>query len=127
MYSISTNKTPTRLYRNIRRLIEKAILQPHESFQNKRYKNEASPSNHVWKFKKKTGQIPKLTWSILRPVPSYSTISTKCALCFYEKLEILMYLDPAELLNKCSEIMSKCPHKRKYLLSNYGSNNRLIA
>ena len=40
-------------------------------------------------------------------------------LCLRKKLEILMYSNPEELLNKHSEIMSRCPHERKYLLGNY--------
>ena len=38
-----------------------------------------------------------------------------------------MYPDPEEFLNKRSEIMSGCPHERKYLLSNYDSKDWLIA
>ena len=51
----------------------------------------------------------------------------KCALCVHEKLEILMYPDPEALLNKGSDIMSRCPHGRKYLLSNYECKDCLIA
>ena len=32
-----------------------------------------------------------------------------------------------ELLNKCSKVMLRCPHERKYLLSNYDSKDWLIA
>ena len=38
-----------------------------------------------------------------------------------------MYPDPEELLNKRSEIMSRCTHERKYLLSNYDGKDCLIA
>ena len=88
-----------------------------KSFRNKRYKNETSLSSYVWKIKKETGKIPTLTWAIIRTVPADSNTTKKCALCFHEKLEILMYSNPAELLNKRSEIMSRCPNQRKYLLS----------
>ena len=94
-----------------------------KSFRNKRYKNETSLSSHISKIKKETGQIPTLTSSVVRPVPTYSNTTKKCALCFHEKLEILMYPDPEELLNKPSELMSRCPHERKYLLSNYDSKD----
>ena len=65
--------------------------------------------------------MPTLTWSVVRTVRTYSNTTKKYALCLHEKLEVLMYLDPEELLNKRFEIMSRCPHERKYLLSNYGS------
>lgn len=46
----------------------------------------------------------------------------------HEKLEVLLYPDPEDLLNnKACEIMSRCPHEGKYLLSNYGSKDSLIA
>ena len=47
----------------------------------------------------------------------------KCELHLHEKLEMLMYPDQEELSNKCSEIMSRSPHQRKYLLSNYDSKD----
>ena len=94
-----------------------------KSFQNKCYKNETSLSSHVSKIKKEIGQIPTLTWSVVRTVPAYSNTTKKCALYLHEKLEILMYADPEEILNKSSEVMSRCPHERKYLLSNYDSKD----
>ena len=66
-------------------------------FQNKHYKNETSLSSYVWKIIKETGQIPTLTWSIVRTVPTYLSTTKKCALCLHEKLEILMQLAPEEL------------------------------
>ena len=39
----------------------------------------------------------------------------QCDLCLTEKLIILM-ADPKSTLNKRDEIMTKCMHKRKYLL-----------
>ena len=49
------------------------------------------------------------------PFKYYEEIS----LCLHEKLKILMYPDPEELLNKRSVILCRCPHERRYLFSNY--------
>ena len=38
--------------------------------------------------KKKTSEIPNLTWSILKIVPGYSNISKRCLLCLHRKLYI---------------------------------------
>ena len=103
--------------------MEKRYYNHTKSLRNKRYKNETSLSTYVWKIKKEIGQIPTLAWSVVRTVSVYSNTTKKCGLCLHDKLEILMYLDPEELLNKRSEIMSRCPHERKYLLSNYGSKD----
>ena len=120
----STPTKPQRVYIGISEDEWKKRYYNHtKSFRNKRYKNETSLSSHISKIKKETGQIPTLTSSIVRPVPAYSNTTKKCALCLHEKLEILMYPDPEELLNKPSELMSRCPHERKYLLSNYDSKD----
>ena len=54
---------------------------------------------------------------------AYSNITKKCLLCLHEKLETVNYLHPEELLNKRSELVSKCRHVNKYLLNNYKANN----
>ena len=61
-----------------------------------------------------------LVWSIAKKVPPYSNISKKRLLCcLHEKLEIINYPRPEELLNKRSELISKCLHANKFLLCNY--------
>ena len=44
-------------------------------------------------------------------------------LCLHEKYEILNYPDQEELLNEKSELLSKCQHVNKFLLSNYKSHD----
>ena len=39
------------------------------------------------------------------------------------KYAIIKYPDPGNLLNKRSEIISKCPHQRKFLSSNYDTRD----
>ena len=63
---------------------------------------------------------------IIKCVPAYSNISKKCQLCLPEKFEILNCNNPNELLNKRSELISKCRHVNKFLLSNYKSNDIYI-
>ena len=53
----------------------------------------------------------------------YSNIAKSCMLCLHEKFEILMYPKQDELLNKRSELVFKCRHINKYLLSNYKAND----
>ena len=62
---------------------------------------------------------PTLTWLIVRAIPAISDTTRKCALYLHEKLEILMYLEPEEPLNKHSEIMFRYPNQRRYLFSNH--------
>ena len=46
-----------------------------------------------------------------------------CMLCLHEKFEILTHPNQNVLLNKGSELFSKCCHFVKYLLSNYNAND----
>ena len=66
---------------------------------------------------------PNLKRYIIKSVPGYPNISKRCMLCLHEKYEILSYPDQEELLNKRSELVSKCRHINKFLLSNYKSND----
>ena len=68
--------------------------------------------------------MPTLKWSIVKSVPSYSNISKKCLLCLRDKLEIANFEDQDHLLNKLSELISKCRHVNKYLLRNYKANDK---
>ena len=65
-----------------------------------------------------------LKWSIVKSVPGYPNITYKCLLCLHEKFEVISYPSQDELLNKRSELISKCCHVKKYLLSNSKSNDQ---
>ena len=80
-------------------------------------------SSYLWDLKENHNQIPKLTWSIVRFAPGYLNISKRCLLCLHEKLLILNYHNPAELLNKRSKLMAKCCHENKFLQINYQNND----
>ena len=60
------------------------------------------------------GYQPKIKWEIVRKCHKYKRGARKCDVCLTEKLEILKTKE--KLLNKRTELMYKCPHKRKHLL-----------
>ena len=93
-----------------------------QSFRNARHKNDTALSSNLWELKKKTGKIPKLTWSILKIVPGHSNISKQCLLCLHEQLYIATYHDQEELQLR-SELISKWRHENKFLLANYKAND----
>ena len=66
---------------------------------------------------------PNLKWYTIKSVPGYSNISKRCMLYLHKEYEILNYPDQEKLLNKRSELVSKCRHINKFLLSNYKSND----
>ena len=94
-----------------------------KSFKNKSYRNDTTLSSYLWDLREKHNVFPTLTWSVVKSVPGYSNISKRCLLCLTEKVLIATYENPEELLNKRSELMAKCRHNNKFLLSNYKSND----
>jgi len=58
---------------------------------------------------------PELEWKIIRNARTYKKSSKICQLCLTEKYLILTDNTTA-LLNKRSEIVSKCRHKEKLKL-----------
>ena len=80
-------------------------------------------SEKVWEIKDK-GKIPKIEWTIVDKAYPYRAGAKVCDLCRAEKMHIALgtngfsKLPPGcVVLNKKSEIMVKCPHKRKFSLA----------
>ena len=82
--------------------------------------NSTVLAKHIWKLTHATPEPRDHTieWSIAYYSQSYSPESKRCQLCNLEKTLILFDYEQ-NLLNERSELMNKCPHRRKYLLMNY--------
>ena len=93
------------------------------SIKNAKYRKSTTLSTYIWNLKDQN-IVPTLNWSIMKRVRAYSNTNKSCPLCLQEKLEILRFENKTELLNKRSEIVSKCRHLNKYLLANYKSKDR---
>ena len=85
------------------------------SFRDPEQQHSTSLSTYVSKCRS-GGHEPEITWSIKARAHPMSSGGRQCDLCLMEKLTILM-ADPKSTLNKRDEIMTKCKHKRKYLLA----------
>ena len=84
---------------------KKRYYKHQNSYRDKRYTNDISLSKYIWEIKEKYRENAFLKWSIVKRVPPYSSITKKCLLCLLEKLEIVYYPYPDELLNKHSELV----------------------
>ena len=93
------------------------------SFNNEGHSADKKLSKHVWEIKRKLKIMSSLKWCIMKLVPAYSNISKKYQLCLQEKIEILNYPNTNDTLNKRSELISKCHHVNKFLLSSYKSKD----
>lgn len=85
------------------------------SFRNKSTRN-TNLANHVWSLKDQEKEF-SIKWKIREKAPVFNQNSEKCHLCTSEKYHILK-MDKRLSLNKRSEIFTKCPHRKKYLLCN---------
>ncbi len=85
-----------------------------KSFNHKRYSNDTELSKYIWKLKDNKQDFD-ITWSVLKQSISYTGGSKRCNLCLEEKLCILKDKNKQNLLNKKSEIVSTCNHRKKTL------------
>ena len=91
------------------------------SFRNDLYKNDTELSKELWQIKMKN-YTPEITWRIIRKCLPYNYNSRKCDLCLNEKLEIALYKGE-NLLNKKTELISKCRHQNKFMLLRHDSKD----
>ena len=83
------------------------------------YKTQTKLSRHVWKLKDANPPVPfQLKFSIVKLAQSNTKESKFCSLCQAEKT-FIAYADHFSTLNERSEILSKCRHRRKFLLMNW--------
>ena len=87
-----------------------------KSFRNRKYENETELSKHVWMLKDSNKNY-KVIWCIVARASPYKSGSGRCALCLTEK-SVIVRANPKGLLNKRTELISKCRHRNKYLLCN---------
>ena len=102
----------SKLYKgNCKTSFKKRYSNHKKSFNIPFYKHDTKLSTEYWtlRMKQLNPQIPCKIKGIYK---SYNPTSNRCKLCFTEKLEILE--DPDKnLLNRRSEIISQCHHKKK--------------
>ena len=70
-------------------------------------------SKHIWDLRDRQEEF-EISWKIIDRAHSYNGASNRCRLCLLEKFHILTRDD---LLNKRSELVSKCRHRRSHLIS----------
>ena len=86
------------------------------SFNHQKYEQNTNLSKHIWELKNKKEPY-EISWSNVASAPSYNPRTKACKLCNLEKTLIMTSTD-SNLLNGRSEIMNKCRHRAKFLLSN---------
>ena len=87
------------------------------SFKYESKANSTELSKHFWEMKRKGIKKPIMHWSVIDHTKPYQNGSKRRNLCLTEKHHILTA--PVNLINKRSELVSKCRHESKFHLVNY--------
>ena len=90
------------------------------SFDNQKYMHNTALSTEYWRMKE-ANENPRISWRIIETSKAFTPELKKCHLCLSEKFHIDTYKDQQVLLNRKSEIVSKCRHRRKFELSLHDS------
>ena len=86
------------------------------SFTHEAYKNSTNLSKYIWEIKTMLGIDPMLKWEIIKKCCLYKADDKFCQLCRKEKLSIISYNSPKELLNHTPEVLNICKHRKNCLL-----------
>ena len=117
---ISSENFQTKIYYGISETKFKTRFSNHKkSFNHEKHKNDTQLSNELWNIKA-SKEEPVLVWKILGQYQPYNVNTKRCLLCLNEKLQIAIYRGNI-MLNKRTEIISKCRHRNKYALASYDS------
>ena len=88
-----------------------------KSFKHRMYEKETELSKYIWKLKDQNIKFT-IKWNVEAMAIPYTCGSKRCDLCLTEKL-LIAKADPKTLLNKRSEIISKCRHHNKFTLKRF--------
>ena len=80
------------------------------------YEHETELSKHIWSLKDSNIEF-SIKWRIKSKAIPYKCGSRDCDLCLAEKVAIARYKGDG-LLNKQTELLSKCRHRNKLIIAN---------
>ena len=93
-----------------------------KSFKNEFYANSTTLSSYIWEMKKRKDIAPALTCEILRTAKTFQ-YNKKVFFIPPRETSDHTYPYPDQLLNRRSELATKCRHENKFLLKNFSSND----
>ena len=85
-------------------------------FKHENYENRTELAKYSWQLKRDNISF-SVKWTVITKVYG-SPNPLLCKLCLTEKLSIINFINNGNMLNKRSELLSKCRHLKKHLLRN---------
>ena len=98
--------------------IKSRIANHQKSFNDRKYEKDTCLSEHIWTLKDQ-GKVYSIKWSVVKRVGAWNSVKGRCGLCTTEKVEINCFKEKGILINKRFDLVSKCRHQNKYLLSKF--------
>ena len=117
--TVTPQSSPPKQYIGLASTTFKERLGNHtQSLKHESMSNSTELSKFIWSLKTK-GEAYNLKWSIIQRAAPYNPATKRCNLCLAEKYHI-MTAPKDYTLNKRSELVSKCRHKDKFKLIEFG-------
>ena len=113
---VTTDDTTTNYIGLTEGTFKQRFTQHKHSFRHRSHMNSTELSKYIWQLRDSKKDF-NIKWTIICRARPYSNITKRCDLCTTEKLMIINS-KPDELLNKRSELISKCRHENKFYLRN---------
>ena len=85
-------------------------------FKHEKYENSTELAKYIWQLKRDNTSF-SVKWTIITKVYG-SPNPLLFKLCLTEKLSIINFINDGNMLNKRSELLSRCRHLKKHLLRN---------
>ena len=87
-------------------------------FKHEKYENSTELAKYIWQLKRDNISF-SVKWTVITKVYG-SPNPLLCKLCLTEKLSIINFINDGNMLNKRSELLSRCRHLKlkKHLLKN---------
>ena len=112
---VTTNTTYKEYYGTSEGEVKSRYNNHMQSFKCISHINDTELSKYPWTLKA-NGTDYHLNWSIKSHASRYKCGTKRCDLCLTEK-KIIALVDPKVLLNKRTELISKCRHRNKFILN----------
>ena len=92
-------------------------------FSHEGLKNQTALSKYFWKLKNNCLSL-ELQWRISKRSTTLSCFDGRYNSCLEEKIQIMLYFYPGNLLNQGCDLIIRCSHKNKFrrFSNNYVNN-----
>ena len=89
------------------------------SFKNRQKEKDTELSKYIWNLKDKNITNYSIKWSIVKQPSGYNSVTNSWNLHLSEKLVICDFWDKDRLIKNRIDLVSKCRHENKFILSSY--------